>query len=77
MLNREVNSGYWDYPISEVTREPVLLFVQFFDWDILAYRDNQYVMAEVRDWSSNPETAGKRALIEFQCVQFSTLVPSR
>lgn len=40
MLNREVNSGYWDSPIREVTRDARLLFFRLFDWDVLAYHDN-------------------------------------
>lgn len=70
MLNREVNSGYWDFPIREVTRDARLLFFRFFDWDVLAYRDNRYVLVRVDDWPSHPETAGKQALIETQYLHF-------
>ena len=70
MLNREIDSGYWDFPIREVTTEARLLFVTFFDWDALAYRDNRYVLVRVDDWPSHPETVGKRALVESQYVHF-------
>ena len=73
MLNREIDSGYWDYPIEEVTKDVRLLFLIFFDWNRLDYRDNQYVRVEVSDWPLHPETIGKHALIEFQYVKFVLL----
>lgn len=71
MINREINSGYWDYPIKEVTKDARLLFVSFFDWDQLDYRDNRYVRLQIDDWPSHPETCGKQALIESRHVRFS------
>ena len=70
MLNREVDSGYWDHPIKEVTKDARLLFISFFDWDQLDYRDNRYVRVQMDRWSSHPETVGKHALIESQYVRF-------
>jgi hypothetical protein len=70
MLNREVSSGYWDFPIREVTDDARLLFIRFFDFDVLSYRDNRYVWVQVDDWPSRPETAGKHALVETQYVHF-------
>jgi len=70
-LNREIESGYWDYPIPEVTNDARLLFLEFFDWDQLDYRNNQYVLVQVDHWPSHPETVGKRALIESQYVRFA------
>jgi hypothetical protein len=70
-LNREIKSGYWDYPISEVTKDANLFFLEFFDWDQLDYRDNQYVLVQVDHWPSHPETVGKRALIESRHVRFA------
>ena len=70
MLNREVNSGYWDFPIREVTRDARLLFFRFFDWDVLAYRDNRYVLVQIDSWPSHPEAVGKQALVEAQYVHF-------
>ena len=46
-LNREINSGYWDYPLQEINSDSRLLFVCFFDWDRLGCRDNQYVCVQV------------------------------
>jgi hypothetical protein len=71
MLNREINSGYWDHPVTEVTRDSRLLFLSFFDWDQLDYRDNRYVRVQIADWSRFPETVGKHALIETRHVIFA------
>ena len=70
MLNREIKSGYWDFPIRQVASDARLAFLKFFDWNVLAYRDNRYVLVQVVEWSSHPEVAGKQALIESQYVHF-------
>jgi len=70
MLNRDIDSGYWDYPIREVTKEATLLFVRYFDWDQLGWRDNRYVRVQVAAWPAYPETVGKHALVESQHVCF-------
>ncbi len=70
MINREIDSGYWDFPINEVTEDAQLSFLRFFDWDELAIRDNQYVRVIIDAWPSHPEAAGKHALIEAQYVVF-------
>lgn len=70
MLNRELDSGYWDDPIKEVTSEAKLAFISFFDWDQLDYRDHRYVRVQVLEWPSQPHTIGKHALIETHYVIF-------
>jgi hypothetical protein len=70
MINREVDSGYWDHPLTEVTRDATLSFVRFFDWDALAIRNNQYVHVIVDAWPTHSEVVGKHALIEAQYVVF-------
>jgi len=70
MLNRAVDSGYWDHPIREVTRDAQMVFVCFFDWDQLDVRDNRYVRVLVQAWPSKSEAIGKHALIESQYVRF-------
>jgi hypothetical protein len=69
-LNRDVDSGYWDYPVKEVAKDVRLVFISFFDWDQLAYRDNRYVRCRVEDWPTHPAAVGKHALIESQHVRF-------
>lgn len=71
MLNRDVDSGYWDHPLKEATRDAKLLFVSFFDWDQLDYRDNRYVRVKVEHWPSQKVAEGKHALIESQYVRFA------
>jgi hypothetical protein len=71
MLNREINSGYWDYPLEEVTAEAQLTFISFFDWDQLAYRDNRYVRVRVDGWPSHVETLGKHAFMQADHVRYA------
>jgi len=70
MLNRDVDSGYWDYPLKEINKDSRLVFVSFFDWDQLDYRDNRYVRVRVDYSSGNADIIGKHALIESQYVRF-------
>jgi hypothetical protein len=62
MLNRGEDSGCRDHPQNEVTRDAVLSFVTFFDWDSLDLVDWRYVRIIVREWPSHPELVGKHAL---------------
>ncbi|MBV9219432.1 MAG: hypothetical protein JO366_13230 [Methylobacteriaceae bacterium] len=73
MLNRDLDSGYWDYPLTEINTDPILVFVGFFDWDQLTCRDNQYVRVRVQKWPAHSEVVGKHGLIESQYVQFVKL----
>jgi hypothetical protein len=70
MLNREIDSGYWDFPLKEVAKDVAMNFISFFDWNRLAFRDNQYVRALIVDWPLHPEAIGKHALIESQHVGY-------
>lgn len=70
MINRDVDSGYWDYPVKEVTKEASLFFVCFFDWDQLDCRDNQYVRVQIDRWPAHPDAVGRHALIESRYVRF-------
>jgi hypothetical protein len=70
MINREVDTGYWDHPIVEITKDAQLSFVRFFDWDVLAVRDYQYVRIRIDAWPAHPEIIGKHALIEARSVAF-------
>lgn len=70
MINRDVSSGYWDHPITQITSDAKLAFVRFFDWDQLGCRDNQYVQARIEEWPAHPESKGKLALVEAQYVRF-------
>ncbi len=71
MFNRDVDSGYWDYPLTETDKEAELVFISFFDWDMLDYRDNQYVRVLVQAWPGRSDIVGKHGLIESQYVRFT------
>jgi hypothetical protein len=70
MLNRELDSGYWDYPLKEITNDATLLFISYFDWEQLRCRDNQYVRAQVESWPRHPEVVGKHALLDSNNLQY-------
>lgn len=78
MLNRDVDSGYWDYPLREIDKDSRLSFVSFFDWDQLDYRDNRYVCVRVDSSPAHVDIIGKHGLIESQYVRFvrSTVAPA-
>jgi hypothetical protein len=71
MVNRETDSGYWDFPVDTATRDAQLAFIAFFDWDQVAFRNNQYVRVRIDSWPSQPSAVGKQALIEAQHAVFS------
>jgi hypothetical protein len=70
MINREIDSGYWDYRIPEATSDAQLGFLSFFDWDQLDYRDHRYARVKIVSWPPHQDTVGKHALIETQYVRF-------
>lgn len=71
MINREVNSGYWDYPINELSNDAVVNFVSFFDFDQARSMDCQYVLTHITSWQKHQEIVGKFALIEYQYAVFT------
>ena len=71
MLNREIDSGYWDHPVTTATPNCVFMFKRFFDWDQRSYMDNRYVRVVVKDWPENPDLVGKHALIETHYVSYN------
>lgn len=70
MVNRDIHSGYWDYPLKELGSRSTLHFISFFDWDNLEGFDNQYVRVLIQDCPGHPEVNGKHALIEVRLVKF-------
>jgi len=70
MVNRSQDSGYWDHPLVQVTKDVKLSFLRFFDWDQVGTKDNQYVRVVIVDWPTHPEVAGFHALIEAQYVVY-------
>lgn len=70
MLNREIDSGYWDHPVKQADPDCVFTFVRFFDWDQRSYQDSRYVRVIVKDWPANPALVGKHALIETDSISY-------
>lgn len=74
LINREKNSGYWDYPIQEVSSDANMYFASFFAFNASRCLDHQYVKVLIDSWSSHSDAAGKYALIEFQYVAFDRCI---
>ena len=70
MINREIDSGYWDHQVEAIDGGTSLLFIRFFDWDVLDYRDNEYVRAQISEWPAHTELVGKHVLIASRDVEF-------
>lgn len=70
-INRETDSGYWDFPIEDARPDALLSFVCFFDWDEANKRKNQYVRVKIEEWPEQPELTGKDALIEARYVEYN------
>jgi hypothetical protein len=71
MINRGIDSGYWDYPITQISKDIKMIFINFFDWDQLGYRDYKYVKTKILGCPFNSELSGKQALIEVEYVRFA------
>lgn len=75
MLNRELSSGYWDYPLDRFDATDDLRFVRYFDWSDIERRDHRYVMVLVAGSASHPEIVGKLGLIESHHVTYEAIPP--
>jgi hypothetical protein len=76
MVNRDVDSGYWDHSLEKVPQHAKMAFISFFDWDQLSVRDNQFVRVQLLYWPAHAEVEGKHALIESQSIQFTKVEQS-
>jgi hypothetical protein len=70
LINREVDSGYWDFPVSKIPIDAEIQFICFFDWDVLAVRDNKFVRGRIASCASSPVLVGKHALVDVQVVSY-------
>lgn len=60
-------SAYWDDPVKEVRASEVeLKFLDYFDWDLMAYADFHYYRVRILGFSTQPGLVGREALIEHQ-----------
>ena len=56
--------GYWDHPITRITSEAELLFVDFFDWNSYGFIDMSRIIAEISSFAENPSLIGHRLIVE-------------
>ena len=64
LINRELRSGYWDFPLRAVNRgELDLHFIQYFDWWDLGQRDLAFYRVRVMGSRNHPAVVGKDALV--------------
>lgn len=64
-ISRDKKSyGYWDYPINLVkSNEFEMRFIDFFDFDLLGFRDFQYCRVRIIQSNLNPDLIGHDALL--------------
>jgi hypothetical protein len=61
-INRELNSGYWDFPVV-APGDLDLQFLQCFDWWELGHRDFAYYRVRIAESKAHPALVGKDALV--------------
>lgn len=58
---------YWDDPVREIkASETELHFIDYFDWNLMAYIDFQFYRVRITSFGSNPHLVGREALLEHQ-----------
>ena len=62
------------HPVVFAPPESRFAFMEYFDWDQLAYRDNQYTRLQITEWPGelNADLVGREALIEAQYVTYES-----
>src|SRR5258706_2086236 len=77
-INREKNtSPYWDHPIKIIKPgEMDLRFVDYFDFDVLQFREYRYCLVKIVASKINTDLVGRDALIECDhiSIQFDETV---
>lgn len=71
-INREKEGShaYWDYPLKTI-RPPdaTLLFIDYFDFDVLGSREFEYCLVRIVESKAFPEIIGRDALINSKDVK--------
>jgi hypothetical protein len=63
-VNREIESGYWDYPIKELVEGDVdMRFIHYFDWWNVGHRDFEFFRVLIVSSTKYPELNGRHALV--------------
>lgn len=65
-ISREKNSyGYWDNPIAFIKPDEAdMRFIDFFDFDLIGFRDFQFCRVKIIDSKAYPDLKGYDALLE-------------
>jgi hypothetical protein len=66
LVNREpAHSGsqYWDGSPTSVPSEIDLRFIDYFDWDVVGYRDLAYYLTRIVGCREHPDIVGRDALL--------------
>ncbi len=65
LINREIASGYWDHPITEVAASDIdMRFIHYFDWSNIGHRDFEYIQVLIVSSITHPELIGRHALVK-------------
>lgn len=66
MISREKNGdcGYWDHPVTKISADAELRFIDFFDWNSYGFLDMAQVLAQIVKFPENPELEGHRLLVD-------------
>jgi len=65
LVNREIQSGYWDYPIRELkSGDCQIALIHFFDWaNYDCPRKYEFYRGRIGESGTYPETVGKHVLV--------------
>lgn len=70
-INRDIDSGYWDYPVKELGEDSTQHFVEFFDFESPGIcLDNQFVKVKIVAHATRHDLIGKLALFNSFYVAF-------
>jgi hypothetical protein len=66
LINREKpRSGYWDHPLKQICpTDAELHFINFFDFDVLGFRNYQYFEVSIYASAKYPDVVGRDVLID-------------
>lgn len=73
MINRDQGAthGYWDHPVTTLSSQAQLCFINLFDWNSYGVLDMAMVMAEIVSYPENPALVGHRVLVELMYVDIA------
>ena len=64
-INREISSGYWDHPITQVEEGDIdMRFIHYFDWWNVGHRDFEFFRVLIVSSIAHPELNGRHALVK-------------